>query len=142
MGGRRVKINAQITLLVGGNDAGTTKLEIRDRDAGICFVALELTAEKFVGLLARQGLVRCDAEVQGLENVGKMQVHKKHEFRIGPSDYHTRDDIARAEARASCPPGWTTDGYFGSQSSFFRRDGEEWARTTIRRWVDIEEQDR
>jgi hypothetical protein len=41
-------------------------------------------------------------------------------------------------AKEHCPYGWTPDLYFNSQDSFFYKDKKRFARTTIRRWVEID----
>jgi len=53
-------------------------------------------------------------------------------------DYDNRKEVARGEALRVAPKGWEPSLSFGSQGSFFRRDGNEWASTIVSRWVDRE----
>lgn len=52
--------------------------------------------------------------------------------------WKTRKKAAADIADRVCPDGWIADHYFNSQNSFYYKDGQTWARTTIRRWVDKE----
>ena len=38
-------------------------------------------------------------------------------------------------AQSHLSDGWIADAYFGSQNSFFKKDGKQYARATIRRWL-------
>ena len=133
-----MRINAQITLLV--KQEGVI-IEIRDQDAGEIFLELGLTPEQFCQALARRWRVPCEsAQVQGLEKIGKRQEYRSFEFPLPVAEGMILPDRkinAMAEVRRLCPPGWQPDEYFDSQDSFFRREGQQWARTMIRRWVPI-----
>lgn len=74
----------------------------------------------------------------GLERVGKVLELEKIEFPIdyGGYDRKNRETAACQAARQHCPEGWEPELHFRSQGSFFTRDGQPWARTSIRRWVD------
>jgi hypothetical protein len=77
----------------------------------------------------------CQFSVIGLEKIGKRHQHKTFEFPIPVG----RNKIKAREIVSSiCPEGWVPDKEFNSQDSFFIKDGEYWARTIIRRWVDID----
>lgn len=130
-----VKINdGRISILIGPDE---TRIEIDDREASIQFVTIKLTPKQLSMALSRQVYVPCDINVVGLDRIGKKMEHKKFEFKMPPSDYSTKKEIAKKEVLNVCPDGWEPDGYFGSQDSFFKKgeEREEWARTTIRRWI-------
>lgn len=131
-----MRVNAEVSVMFG-NDG--LKIEVYDADAGIQFLELRLNQEQTCEALSRLGNTSCEyAEVWGLECVGKTQEHEMFEFQLPIlTEYCTlRKGVAIAEVDRVCPPGWTADHYFGSQSSFFTKDGNPWARTTIRRWVE------
>ena len=63
--------------------------------------------------------------------------NKTFEFKI-PNDIgygENRKAIAIQTAKHKCPIGWTPDEGFSSQGSFFSKNGQDYAKTTIRRWV-------
>lgn len=129
-----VKIkNGAITILVG-EDGATIRLH--DKDASVAFAEVKLNSQQFCQAMGRLALTECEIEVFGLKKVGKKMEHKKMEFEIGDFDGVTRKGAAQKKALEIIPDGWVSDQYFGSQDSFFWRDDKEWARVTIRRWVD------
>ena len=130
-----MKIQGKITISLTRSD-GVAVINLRDKNASIGFAEVEMTPLQFYKALSGLAGVDCDIELGGLDKLGKMMEHKYLEFKMPPSDYHNREAIAIQEAINKCPKdGWIADGYFRSQNSFFRKDGEEWARCTIRRWV-------
>ena len=129
-------MQGQLTISRQSGDRERISIQICDDRAGIEFVEATLTLEQYALAISGQGYVPCEVEVQGLENVGKRLETDELEFRLGCSEYGgRRKEVAAQQAAERCPAGWTPDLYFGSQSSFFRKDGETWARCTIRRWV-------
>lgn len=132
-------MKGNITILVDGNGA---RIEVEDESSGIRFLKINLSAEQFMACLGRLANVECDLELQGLEQVGKALEVGEYEFKIPAELYSHRytnrnffDDAAQELAQSQLTDGWIADSYFGSQGSFFQKDGEQWARVTIRRWV-------
>lgn len=132
-------MKGNITILVGSEGA---RIEIEDESSGIRFLKINLSAEKFMACLGRLSNVKCDLDVRNLDLIGKKLEVDKHEFKIPDELYNRRyserdyfDNAARELAQSQLSDGWIADSYFGSQSSFFQKDGEQWARVTIRRWV-------
>ena len=127
--------NGSITILCGGHTDGVV-IEIRDNDAATIFCKIELDAKQFVAALGRLSNVEAKSmEVFNLDRVGKKHEHKKLEFEIPESGYDGRKEIAIKTAKEKCPEGWIPDLYFGSQDSFFMKDGKEYARCIIRRYI-------
>ena len=113
------------------------QLKVEDVSSGARFLTLEISARDLMVAIMGLSATPCTATVRGLDKVGKQQECKDFEFKLPPSEYPTggsRKVIAEEVVRHVCPEGGTPDIYFGSQSSFFTRDGNIWARTTIRRW--------
>ena len=111
-------------------------LVLRDDTSRINFAEVSMTLEAFA--LAVTGLagVPCEIEVDGLEYVGMRKETASHEFPIPCNVYDAnRNELARQEARRTCPAGWIPGDYFNSQDSFFTRGEQTWARCTIRRYV-------
>ena len=112
-------------------------IELHDRDAGVFVAKVTLTPEQWVSAMSRLGYVECEIEIGALDKIGKRMENKPFEFAIGnrAMKWNTVKPIAIQKIAEVCPVGWTPDTYFGSQNSFFYKDGQQWARTTIRRWV-------
>lgn len=133
-----MEINASLTLLF--NEDGL-RIEIRDSDASSILFQGNLTPECSCQALSRLMNVPIEkAEVFNLERAGKKLEHKMFEFFMG-GDFHNERDRAVEMIASRCPEGWVPDMGFSSQGSFFRKDEERWARTTIRRWVEQENSD-
>lgn len=113
-----------------------TEIEIKDDLANVTFVKVRLTPEQFSAALGRLAYVNCELDLRGLDKVGKKHECKTFEFEITYSK--TKEDLALACNEALFAQGmyeWVSDNYFRSQNSFFKKDGKDWARCTIRRWV-------
>lgn len=138
-------INGNLTISrVSCNKEGDY-IEIRftDDDASVEFATAKLSLEQFASCITGRSCIDCQIEVGGLEYVGKKMEHKPFEFELPEiEDRYGRDamkNAAIAEAReATYGTGWIPDEYYGSQNSFFKKDGKDWARTTLRRWIEKE----
>lgn len=130
--------NASITFLVS-NDS--TEITIRDNDANCDFVRVKINPEQLSEMLSRIKNTPCEAEVFGLEKIGKKCEVDSFIFEIpkelrGSSHSEKLTILAVWELEKAEMSDWTPDSYFGSQNSFFSsRDDKEFARCTIRRWV-------
>jgi len=126
--------DCRISIFVGRD---STTIELHDRDANIQFADVTLTNDQLASALSRSAYTECECEVHGLHNVGKKREQKELVFEL-PKD--TRFSVDSKEkacelARKSCPDGWEPVLYFNSQNSFFTKDGKEFARTIMIRWV-------
>lgn len=128
------EIDAQISIFATYDDKIVIK--VYDATSNIMFLEMELTNEQFINAamnrLSNTTVKR--ATVDGLNFVGKRMELELYEFPI-PScssieyaENNVREKFENTE--------WYPDTSFGSQNSFFNRDGQCWARTTIRRWVE------
>jgi hypothetical protein len=130
-------LRAGITMLFDHN--GLT-IEVEDNLSHCQFVTIRLDAEQTCKALSRLGLTPCIIEVGGLTKVGKKMEWETFEFEI-PSDLEIYSDEGRKIlndlADKACPEGWEISNYFGSRDSFFIKDDKSFARTTIRRWVEV-----
>lgn len=135
------EINVALTISKPARNDGTEEISLRlqDRASGIEFVDASFPLDKF--MLALTGLACQDgkAELRGLHKLGKKMEMGTLQFPMPPDvGYSGREEIARKLAEELCPEGWESQGYFGSQNSFYTKDGELWAQCTIRRWVEEE----
>ena len=126
-----LKTNGSITFSDTKNGA---TIEIRDNASREEFVEVRLTASQLCQALSRSANTPCEIKTRNLDRVGKTMIMDDLVFEMPKHCYINRKDVAKQEATRVCPDGWTPDLYFGSQRSFFSKDGKEYARTTIRRW--------
>lgn len=128
-----MKLEGKISILI---NADFTTIEIEDENANARFVTVKLTPEQLSMALSRQMSIDCELEVKGLEKVGKKHENSTFEFEItedkARSDYNEElQQIAQFQLK----DGWVAENYFGSSNSFFKKDGKQYARVTIRRWI-------
>lgn len=126
----------KISILIGSE---STTIEIKDFTSSITFVKVTLSPEQLSQALSRLSYTSCECEVRDLALIGKRMEHKKHQFEI-PNDlpYSLRSEVLPQLIKETLPEGWQSDDYFNSQDTFFKKDGKEYAQTTIRRWVNEE----
>lgn len=125
-------------------DESGARIEITDSPSGITFLCARVTPENFTAAMGRLLNVDCTADVYSLDRIGFQHEHKPFVFKLpneGPVAWDQRAAVAHAAAKEACPAGWEPTSYFGSQDSFFTKDGEDWARCKIERWAPVEEQD-
>lgn len=115
---------------------GRTRIEVEDEKGNVTFLEIHLDSIQFNELMAGH-YVKCTLNLRGLEKVGKVHENKTFEFEL-PEEligYNVDRNLIYQHALKVAPKGWEPDNYFGSQSSFFQKDGNNFARTVIRRWV-------
>lgn len=128
-----MKLQGKISFLI---NKGYSIIEIEDDEANTTFLIVKLTEEQLVACLSRQGYVDCELEVSGLDRVGKKHENKIFEFEI-PKELHgsSNEKELQVMAQSKLTDGWIAEGYFSSQNSFFSKDGKQYARCTIRRYI-------
>jgi len=128
-----MKIKGKITMLINQDK---TQIEIHDDQANTMFCKVDLTNEETIAILSRQGYVSCEIEVMGLDRVGKKHECKSFEFEIPfPLTSATPEPELARIAQEELTDGGIAEGYFRSQNSFFKKDGKQFARCTIRRYI-------
>lgn len=128
------KLKASVTFLVGTE---LTRLEISDELSGAEIVHVDITPGELIRLLSRQANVKCGMQLFDVNSLkwGKKQEHATHEFEIPFEPWRQDKEELHLLCKLTCPDGWEPDYYFSSQNSFFTKDGKNFARTIIRRWV-------
>lgn len=130
-------LDASITILV---NVEYTEIRITNNQSNTDFVRAKLTPEQLSMCLSRMGNTKCEVDVYGLDKIGKTHENTKFEFEILDSMHKKGNEVS---LHATCieslqkqgMEGWIPDAYYGSQDSFFSRNGKHFARVTIRRWV-------
>lgn len=121
-----------------GGDKKKILIQVRDVDAGIRFLDIEIDYADFAACLTGLSEQSCEFEARGLQNVGKRVERDKIEFEVYNPYYKKDDPELIALAKVATPEGWTCSTYFGSQDSFIKKDDKYYARTSISRWVEKE----
>lgn len=131
-----MKINGKITILINRE---FTTIELIDDDSSITFAKIVLTPEQLSSALSRIACTECNMQVYGLEKIGKTMEHKQLEFELPRMNMSSMDAKELNEIAQKLldkeNEGWVSESYFGSQNTFFTKDGKPYARCTIRRWV-------
>ena len=127
-------LNGKITILINSD---RTTISLEDENSRLTVVEIELTPEQLSQALSRLSNTPCKFTFNQSGLIGKIHECKKLEFELQEElQLYNRDDEAVYQiALQQCPDGWVPDKYFRSQDSFFKKDGKQWARCTIRRWV-------
>jgi len=138
MGRYKMKHKAKLTISRPSYGDGRKKITIRveDDDAVIRFLDIEMDLADFAECITGLSYVNCEMEVRGLENVGKKRESMPIIFEMTAVDYDVKVDTAIKLAEEAAPEGWVCSSYFGSQDSFFYKDGKYYGRTTAYRWVE------
>ena len=135
------EIAVDVTILCGSD--GWVEMEFEDSVASTRFLTLRMSAKEFTAALGRLSHSKATGTVRGLERVGKVHQCDTLEVALPFGDeYVDRKELVPVAVKAIkkvCPEGWIPSMYFGGQSSFFKRDGRQYARVTIRRYIDPEE---
>lgn len=123
-----------------GDGVKEIRIAVRDDAAGIWFLELKIDPSDFAECITGLASMPCEMTFRGLENVGKVVERGTIEFKI-PCEMYSKDrkNMAIKAAVGHTPQGWIASDYYGSQDSFFTKDDEPWARTSIHRWVDKHE---
>lgn len=97
------------------------------------FVVAEITPHDLALAMSGLASIPVNLTTKGLDKVGKYRHIKTIEFEVG-NDIHDRHESAMKEFVKHRPDGWELWGRFGSQNSFFTKDGKTYTRATIVSW--------
>ena len=113
-------------------------LTIRDTDACIELCKLTLSPNELMLALTGQLLTNITTRLGDTGKIGKVRESRVLEFPMPEGTFYGDPRKAQAVKEGSriCPEGWEMSTYFSSQSSFFTKEGRDWARTSIMRWVE------
>ena len=117
-------------------DEDYIRIEIIDELSRETIVSGKICLKDYAKLITGLSGVKMDYVHGDLSHIGKKHENKTHVFETPDIAYtEGRKDVAYKIAVETCPDGWEPDEYFGSRDSFFTKDGKNYARCTIRRWV-------
>ena len=134
-----MKHKGKITILFS-RERGLT-VEVEDALSSETIVRAQLDAEQAISALSRIAYTDCEIKTGELSRVGKVMEVDQFTFPFPFDGFHGRDEKAKEQALELCPEGWKPDLGFNSQGTFPKVDGVQHARTMIRRWVEVEEEE-
>lgn len=128
--------NPKITILVNRE---YTEIEIHDTKSSTTFVKVRLTPEQLSSALSRLSHTECEVEVTDMDRINKKHEWQSFEFEIvenipKEAKGYLNQTCLKALKKAGMEE-WQSDNYFTSQNSFFTKDGKNYARVTVRRWI-------
>jgi len=124
-----------ISRLSYGDDRERIEITIRDDASRVNFVTADLSYEDFTKALTGMNETPCNLKIDCLRFVGKSKETKSFEFEIPGCDYDIGRDKTEEIGLSKCPKNWVMNKYFNSKNSFFEKDGKQYARTSIYRYV-------
>jgi hypothetical protein len=125
-----IQIETKLDIFVGETE---TSIYINDVNAGIRFAEITISNAKLLQAIARTGRVESICLIRDIERIGKKLSVNVMTFEM-PNDCENLKESAYELAKKVCPSGWIVENYFGSQGSFFRKDGKAFCNATIRKW--------
>jgi|GEM_PF-1844841 len=137
----KIPILVSISKIYGGEEK-EIKISFSDDNSSIEFASARMSLVKFAECIT--GLSHCEGigEVRGLDKVGKKMEHDEIIFEMPDHTYENKKMIAKEAGNKALKEqrtrdsGWVISDSFNSQGSFFRKDNKEYARASIRRWVE------
>lgn len=128
------EIKLSVDLLV---DKRGARIEVTDDDARVTIVSFTMPPDMFCSALGRLVGNKVTGQVGDLSRVGLVHESKQLSFEIPDYGYKRKDRIDEIHdlALEACEDGWVPDKYYNSRDSFYTKDGKDYARVTIRRWV-------
>ena len=123
--------NGKLTISRVDHSHGESTMEITLHDTdSVTGIKAQLSLKDYALAISGMGRVDCKLSCEHPERLGLKR--ESMDLKFPCKDTSTAKD----EAKKACPDGWEPDLHFGSHSSFFQRDGKQWARTTAYRWVE------
>jgi hypothetical protein len=134
-GAKIVKIKAKITMarMYGGGDPSIC-IEISDDASGIQFFDGTMTLERFAEAVTGHGCVEIDAEVRGLENIGKKRIVELRQITC-PLETFSTEKLEAWLVENGQEPGWILNSYLRSQKSVVHRKGETILNYSVCKYV-------
>ena len=117
-------------------------IEIIDEDSR-ARIRLELNHLDFTNMMTGLNCVPCEMTIRGQKNIGLVMERKEIEFEVSCKIHDRKEDaidlLIHLLLWDDDLEGWSSTEIFDRKSSFFKRDGKQFARATIQRWVERSE---
>jgi hypothetical protein len=112
----RIKGTITITRPHGGNAGDYASIRIQDDESRIHFVEVEVTLHGFAEALLGLGEVPMEADVRGLEYVGKTKVTETRQI-VYPLKHAKREEMEEWLGENAKEDGWLVSTYLGARGS-------------------------
>ena len=134
-----MKALVEVSFLISSDYYGGSRLEITDSLSGIRFVDVKIPDKELALMLGRMVNVKCEADIRGLEYVGKKVEHKTAIIDMpknaGYGDERKKIAFALGKGEAArMGNGWMICDMFDSKDSF-KNDA---VKAHFRRYVDVD----
>lgn len=147
--GKIIQTNIRIGRVQCNREDDYVSLELEDETSGICYATIKLSMEKFGQLIAGAGgRVKVEAELRGLNNIGKKYEYKKGSAFITERDFNAVTENVKYEERQKplvqwlnanhSLEGWFIAPYLGSRDSIQYADGGKVLNFNYYRYVEIQ----
>ena len=121
-------------------DDNDVEITLCDSISSTTVCTIKLDGKEFLRCLGRLANTPCEVSYGLLDRVGRAL---ELDTLVFPMDekakWSEKEDVARKLAEEHCPDGWVCDHYYSKQGSFFWKDGKYYGKTTIRRWVALQQ---
>lgn len=129
-----MKIDAKMS--ISRCSDGKIKIDIEDRASLATFFRGSMGLEDFANVITGFASQKIEAEVGGLQNVGKKRVREDRKI-ICPLDIYDRNAIAQWLRDNAQEAGWILDDYLEAQGSIVRnQDGTQTLRYSVYKFVE------
>lgn len=134
-----MKLKGNITIGLN-NSHGVCRIEMEDESSGIQFLRMELSKEDFYNLLSGRACVPCEFNINKIENIGSKKIRKQIVFPAPKYEWVEKRTTFKSEAEKYISNNAELDGFevedlFNSQRTTFYKDGQEWVRCNIAKYV-------
>ena len=135
---KELPLDITISRTTSNQEEDYISIQIDDDLSSSMIVRIKLSFEQFAKAIT--GISSCEGigTVGHLDHIAKKMEMDTLEFEV-PEDmpFKDRADVCYELAKKVAPKGWTPDSGFNSKGTFFKKDDVPYARTTIRRYVDL-----
>lgn len=126
-------------LYIGRDNRNVFTIEVTDTNSRARFLRLSLTAEQFAMAVTGLHSSGVNAQVNGLENVGKVKVTESRRVMYRGFETYDKDILSKWIMDECQEDGWKISAYLGSQRSVEFIDGIKYLNYSVYKFVDKEE---
>lgn len=119
----KTPVRASISRVSSSRGDGYVNITLTDESSSIQFVDIELSYAAFGELVTGGSYMLLDAELRGLENVGKKFVHERRSIHCPLQDTYKREPLQAWLEEHGKEEGWIVNSYLGSQGSVVSKYG-------------------
>lgn len=126
-------------LYIGRDSRNTFNIEVTDTNSRTRFLRLSLSAEQFAMAITGLHSSGFEAQVTGLENVGKVKVTERRRVMYRGFETYDKDILSEWLMNECQEDGWKISPYLGSQGSVQTIDGVKYLNYSVYKFVNNED---